>query len=71
MNLNRCSSLNELQEKYEFEKSMELISSLAAEKRIDASFQKIRNMKSPILKYREMHLYCFVQKKETTIIAQS
>ena len=34
MNLNRCSSLNELQEKYEFEKSMILILSRARKKEL-------------------------------------
>ena len=34
MNLNRCSKLNELQEKYELEKSMILISSRARKKEL-------------------------------------
>ena len=56
MNLNRCSSLNELQEKYEFEKSMILISSRARKKELIPHPKKLEKMKWPFLKYKEVHL---------------
>ena len=56
MNLNRCSSLNELHENYEFEKSLGLILSLAERKKL---MPHLKNSKTEMA-FSRIHRNAFI-----------